>query len=61
MADLDPLKLRPQKEVTDLNLDFHNLSQPDLDSYFSISNFQNSENLKLSKYLLQLKNPIPRP
>ena len=51
VADLDPLKLRPQKEVTDLNLDFHNLSQPDLDSYFSISNFQNSENLKLSEIL----------
>ena len=55
MADLDPLKLRPQKEVTDLNLDFHNLSQPDLDSYFSISNFQNSENLKLSEILASVK------
>ena len=55
VADLDPLKLRPQKEVTDLNLDFHNLSQPDLDSYFSISNFQNSENLKLSEILASVK------
>ena len=55
VADLDPLKLRPQKEVTDLNLDFHNLSQSDLDSYFSISNFQNSENLKLSEILASVK------
>ena len=55
VADLDPLKLRPQKEVTDLNLDFHNLSQSDLDSYFSISNFQNSENLKLSEILASIK------
>ena len=55
VADLDPLKLRPQKEVTDLNLDFHNLSQSDLDSYFSISNFKNSENLKLSEILASVK------
>ena len=55
VADLDPLKLRPQKEVVDLNLDFHNLSQFDLDSHFSISNFQNSENLKLSEILASVK------
>ena len=55
VANLDPLKLRPKKEVSDLSLEFHNLSQSDLDSSFSISNFQNSENLKLSEIINSVK------
>ena len=55
VANLDPLNLRPKKEVSDLNLDFHNLSQSDLDLDFSFSNFQGSKNLKLSEIIESIK------
>ena len=55
VANLDPLNLRPKKEVSDLNLDFHNLSQSDLGLDFSISNFQGSKNLKLSEIIESIK------
>jgi len=55
VANLDPLNLRPKKEVSDLNLGFHNLSQSDLDLDFSISNFQGSKNLKLSEIIESIK------
>jgi len=55
VADIDPLGLRLKKEVPDLELGFHNLSENDLESSFSISNFQNSKELSLKDIISSLK------
>ena len=55
VADIDPLGLRLKKEVPDLKLGFHNLSENDLESSFSISNFQNSKELSLKDIISSLK------
>lgn len=55
VADIDPLGLRLKKEVPDLELGFHNLSENDLESSFSISNFQNSKELSLKNIISSLK------
>ena len=54
VADIDPLGLRLKKEVPDLELGFHNLSENDLESSFSISNFQNSKELSLKEIISSL-------
>ena len=55
VANIDPLGLRLKKEVPDLELGFHNLSENDLESSFSISNFQNSKELSLKDIISSLK------
>ena len=55
VANIDPLGLRLKKEVPDLKLGFHNLSENDLESSFSISNFQNSKELSLKDIISSLK------
>ena len=55
VADIDPLGLRLKKEVPDLELGFHNLSENDFESSFSISNFQNSKELSLKDIISSLK------
>ena len=55
VADIDPLGLRLKKEVPDLELGFHNLSENDLESSFSISNFQNAKELFLKDIISSLK------
>jgi 2-oxoglutarate dehydrogenase E1 component len=55
VANIDPLGLRIKKEVPDLELGFHNLSENDLESSFSISNFQNSKELSLKDIISSLK------
>ena len=55
VAKIDPLHLRENKIVPDLELEYHNLSKSDLNSEFSISNFQNSKKLKLQDILESVK------
>ena len=55
VANIDPLGMRLKKEVPDLELGFHNLSEGDLKSSFSISNFQNSKELSLKDIINSLK------
>ena len=55
VANIDPLGLRLKKEVPDLELGFHNLSENDFESSFSISNFQNSKELSLKDIISSLK------
>ena len=55
VANIDPLGLRLKKEVPDLKLGFHNLSENDLESSFSLSNFQNSKELSLKDIISSLK------
>lgn len=55
VANIDPLGLRIKKEVPDLELGFHNLSENDLESSFSFSNFQNSKELSLKDIISSLK------
>ena len=55
VANIDPLGLRIKKEVPDLELGFHNLSENDLESSYSFSNFQNSKELSLKDIISSLK------
>ena len=51
VAKIDPLNLRKAKEVPDLNLNFHDLNEADLEESFSISNFLSSKTMKLSEII----------
>ena len=51
VAKIDPLNLRKAKEVPDLNLNFHDLNEADLEESFSISNFLDSKTMKLSEII----------
>ena len=51
VAKIDPLNLRKAKEVPDLNLNFHDLNEADLEESFSISNFLGSKTMKLSEII----------
>ncbi|MEC8097285.1 MAG: 2-oxoglutarate dehydrogenase E1 component, partial [Pseudomonadota bacterium] len=55
VAKIDPLHLREEPKIPDLELEFHGLSANDLEREFSISNFQNSKKLKLSEILKSIK------
>ena len=55
VAKIDPLHLREEPKIPDLELEFHGLSLNDLEREFSISNFQNSKKLKLSEILKSIK------
>ena len=55
VAKIDPLHLREEPKIPDLELEFHGLSENDLEREFSISNFQNSKKLKLSEILKSIK------
>ena len=55
VAKIDPLHLREEPKIPDLELEFHGLSANDLEREFSISNFQNSKKLKLSEILKSVK------
>ena len=52
VAKIDPLNLRKAKEVPDLNLNFHDLNEADLEESFSISNFLGSKTMKLSETVM---------
>ena len=56
VAKIDPLHLRKEITIPDLELEFHGLSEKDLNNELSISNFQNSKKLKLEDILDSLKN-----
>ena len=56
VAKIDPLHLRKEITIPDLELEFHGLSKNDLNNELSISNFQNSKKLKLKDILESLKN-----
>tara|TARA_A100001035_G_scaffold278952_1_gene279007 strand:+ start:991 stop:2739 length:1749 start_codon:yes stop_codon:yes gene_type:complete len=55
VAKIDPLHLREEVVIPDLELEYHGLSSADLEKEFSISNFQNSNKLKLSEILQSIK------
>ena len=55
VAKIDPLHLREEIKIPDLELEFHGLSSNDLEREFSISNFQNSKKLKLSEILQSIR------
>ena len=55
VAKIDPLHLRKEITIPDLELEFHGLSKNDLNNELSISNFQNSKKLKLKDILDSLK------
>ena len=50
VAKIDPLHLREHVKIPDLELEFHGLSNEDLNKEFSISNFQNNKKLKPVSY-----------
>ncbi|MBS3745479.1 MAG: 2-oxoglutarate dehydrogenase E1 component [Wenzhouxiangellaceae bacterium] len=50
-AELDPLGLSERPEVPDLELDFHNLSQADLDTEFHTGSLAAPDHLKLSEII----------
>ena len=55
VAKIDPLHLREDVKIPDLELEFHGLSNEDLNKEFSISNFQNNKKLKLVEILESIK------
>ena len=55
VAKIDPLHLREERNIPDLELEFHGLSVNDLEREFSISNFHNSKKLKLSEILKSIE------
>ncbi|KAF1722605.1 2-oxoglutarate dehydrogenase E1 component [Pseudoxanthomonas wuyuanensis] len=54
-ARLDPLSLSPPVNPPDLGLDFHNLSEKDLDSEFSTGGLAGQPRMKLRDLLARLK------
>jgi len=56
IANIDPLNLRKQKSISDLELSFHNLSEADLETSFSLSNFQKGKAIKLKDIKASIQN-----
>lgn len=56
IANIDPLNLRKQKSISDLELSFHNLSEADLETFFSLSNFQKGKAIKLKDIKASIQN-----
>ena len=56
VAKIDPLHLREEIAVPDLELEYHGLSKNDLDNELSISNFQDSKKIKLKDIIESLKS-----
>ena len=54
-AQLDPLGLTPPVDTPDLGLDFHHLSEKDLDTEFSTGNVGGHSRMKLRDLLARLK------
>ena len=56
VANVDPLGLRPKKEIPELGFNFHNLQSDDLETKFALSNFLNSKELSLEKIIESAKS-----